>query len=60
MDNSWRRTYRDKKGPVSSLSSGFRQRLALALTDIACAFDLANDQINTSIDLGPGHLAQLF
>lgn len=50
----------DRKGPVSSLSFGFWQRLALALTDIAGAFDLADDQINTSIDLGPGHLAQLF
>ncbi|AKA81210.1 hypothetical protein VO64_0664 [Pseudomonas synxantha] len=43
-----------------SLSSGFRQRLALALTDVASAFFLADDQINTCIDLGPSHPPQLF
>lgn len=36
---------------MSSLSFGFRQRLALALTDIAGAFDLADDQINTCIEV---------
>jgi hypothetical protein len=45
---------------MSSLLPGFGQCLALALADIAGAFDLADDQINTCVDLGPGHLAQLF
>jgi len=48
-------SYRDRKGPLAGLSSGFWKRLALTLTDVANALDLADYQANTCVDLGPGH-----
>jgi len=59
MDYSRTGSYRDRKGPLSSLLPWFGQRLALALADVAGAFDFADDQVDTSVDLRPGHLPQL-